>query len=175
MLNRRRVLNRWRMLRLPGSSLSIQCKSRHNRIVSPARRYLRPCLLTAKWEHVVPTYTQRCHRLHNDTKPCVAFRKFMSSTYVSVQKQMMRRHFMAKTQCKDHGPSPNTYFLIKNNVLSCLRSGRRAIADSTIAITITIAPCPPDTTQNVEDVQEPWKVRQKIRSNPCRSCRKLLT
>ena len=57
-LKRRRVLNRWRMLRLLGSSLPIQCKSRHNRIVSTARRYLRLCLLPAKWEHVVPTYIQ---------------------------------------------------------------------------------------------------------------------
>ena len=36
------------------------------------------------------------------------------------------------------------YFLLKNNGLGCLRSGRRAIADSTIAITITIGPCPPE-------------------------------
>ena len=58
-LQRRRVLNRWRVLRLLGSSLSIHCTSLHNRIVSPARRYLKPCRLTIKWEHLVPTYMQR--------------------------------------------------------------------------------------------------------------------
>ena len=58
-LKRRRVLNRWRGLRLLGSSLSIHCTSLHNRIVFPARRYLRPRRLTMKWEHLVPTYMQR--------------------------------------------------------------------------------------------------------------------
>ena len=58
-LNRRRVLKRRRVLRLLGSSLSIQCTSLHSRIDSPARRYLRPCRLTTKWEHLVPTYMQR--------------------------------------------------------------------------------------------------------------------
>ena len=45
------------------------------------------------------------------------------------------------------------YFLLKNHGLGCLRSGRGAIVDSTIAITITIGPCPPEmtpATQNVE-------------------------
>ena len=59
-LKRRRVLNRWRVLRLLGSSLSIHCTSLHNRIVSPARRYLRTCRLAAEWEHAVPT--SRCRR-----------------------------------------------------------------------------------------------------------------
>ena len=46
-----------------------------------------------------------------------------------------------------------TYFLFRNHGSGCLRSGRRAIVDSTIAITIAIGPCPPEMmppTQNVE-------------------------
>ena len=47
-MKRRRELNRRRVLRLIGSSLSTQCTSLHNRIVYPAWRYLMPCRLTAE-------------------------------------------------------------------------------------------------------------------------------
>ncbi len=52
-LNRKRVYKEWQLTAMDiiRSSLSIQCTSLHSRIVSPARRYIKPCRLTADWEH----------------------------------------------------------------------------------------------------------------------------
>ena len=179
-LNRRRVLTRWRMLRLRIADIRrsrfcssavissgsrarpffvfpvlswrrTSAKARLALLVGPGilRTMAGAFQLPVQWPVQWPAKATRSFVFRSENT---------CRTRISVQKPMMQRHFMAKTQCKGHGPCPSTYFLIKNYVLSCLRSGRRAIADSTIAITMMIGPCLPETTHNVEYFQEPWKM-----------------
>ena len=226
-LKRRRVLNRWRMLRLLGSSLPIQCKSRHNRIVSTARRYLRLCLLPAKWEHVVPTYIQsgltEIEVAHNMA------RRVATPRMRSNRKRMRRRRRRLKGRRRRRREEEGGGRMLVTGVSCCRRPGnlKRTILPPTslemvkqhdfVNNTETVSSSkllPRAVAQNLlflfemqwvcrraapsifdrntsglvwhtwactidrqtwGHVQEPWKVCQKIRSNPCRSCRKWST